>query len=582
MKYPIQGIHTVLRGRSQFAKMAIILFAIISALLIFTNTAHAVPTKMNFQGRLTDNAGNIKPNGTYNMKFRLYDAASSGTLKWSEDRLVSAGNGVTVTNGLFSVQLGSVVPGSLTSQWFQGDLYLEVELPNVGSETSSSPTWGETLSPRSQLATSAYAYNSETLDGLDSSEFAQLDAYNAFTGFNEFYDTTEFYGGVTFDGSTTHYGNISTLNTNASAFKIQNGTGVDVLSVDTSAQRVIIGDGTAGEKLDIIGNWQVRDASTATKSVRVRTSGLDLDFEAAGDKIQFSTWSGADYTGTQYNQMRFNADGTPINVQRAFDLVNAVASDVALKITGAASQSADIFQLKANASSIVMAVNPTGATTLKNSSNSTAAVMIQNAAGNELFQVDTTNSRVYIGDSTADSTGTILVLDTKNTSGDPTGVNGGMYYNSNTNDFRCYVNSSWQSCQAQTVSMSGAVTSGGTTTSSTYANMPAPSSVSITKKGGTSTKLVIQANATLWTSSATSTALIGVNVDSTDYDCGQMSFSATGMIGLRFQTSCSITVSGLSAGSKTIQLRWKRTSGTGTVSSSVTNDWNSMTVSETN
>jgi hypothetical protein len=39
-----------------------------------------------------------------------------------------------------------------------------------------------------------------------------------------------------------------------------------------------------------------------------------------------------------------------------------------------------------------------------------------------LLVADSTNDRIYVGDTTADATGTLLVLDTKNTSGDPTGV----------------------------------------------------------------------------------------------------------------------------------------------------------------
>ncbi len=53
---------------------------------------------------------------------------------------------------------------------------------------------------------------------------------------------------------------------------------------------------------------------------------------------------------------------------------------------------------------------------------------------------------MYIGDPTADAVGALLVLDTKNTAGDPTGVNGAMYYNSSTNTFRCFENSAWRDC----------------------------------------------------------------------------------------------------------------------------------------
>jgi hypothetical protein len=72
--------------------------------------------------------------------------------------------------------------------------------------------------------------------------------------------------------------------------------------------------------------------------------------------------------------------------------------------------------------------------------------LIQNSSGTNLFQVDAENNRIYIGNSTADGTGTILVLDSKNTSGDPTGVNGALYYNSSLDKFRCFENGAWANC----------------------------------------------------------------------------------------------------------------------------------------
>ena len=54
------------------------------------------------------------------------------------------------------------------------------------------------------------------------------------------------------------------------------------------------------------------------------------------------------------------------------------------------------------------------------------------------------SSNITIG--TSDTTGTLLVLDTKTSTGDPTGVNGGLYYNSSNNKFRCFENSIWQNC----------------------------------------------------------------------------------------------------------------------------------------
>ena len=50
----------------------------------------------------------------------------------------------------------------------------------------------------------------------------------------------------------------------------------------------------------------------------------------------------------------------------------------------------------------------------------------------------------------------LLVLDTKNTTGDPTGTNGGMYYNSTDNKSRCYENGTWIDCT--TLSLAGETT----------------------------------------------------------------------------------------------------------------------------
>ncbi|MFZ1600635.1 MAG: hypothetical protein WBB71_03620, partial [Candidatus Saccharimonas aalborgensis] len=51
------------------------------ALFCVSNNIHAlttIPYKLNFQGRLTDASGNPMAAGTYNMKFRIYDASSGG------------------------------------------------------------------------------------------------------------------------------------------------------------------------------------------------------------------------------------------------------------------------------------------------------------------------------------------------------------------------------------------------------------------------------------------------------------------------------------------------------------------------
>jgi hypothetical protein len=58
-----------------------------------------------------------------------------------------------------------------------------------------------------------------------------------------------------------------------------------------------------------------------------------------------------------------------------------------------------------------------------------------------------TTANVQIGAGGAgSSTPDLLVFDIKSDSGDPVGTNGGVYYNANSDKFRCYENGSWKDC----------------------------------------------------------------------------------------------------------------------------------------
>ena len=214
---------------SFLALPAILAFLVCFAFPAPVHAVTTIPYKMNFQGRLTDASGNPMAAGTYNMKFRIYDASSAGTLKWSEQRANSASTGVTVTTGgLFSVQLGDVssLPANIFSTTDTASLFFEIELPTPATATCStaaceSYTEGP-MAPRNKLASSAYSFNSDLLDGLDSSAFAQVGANTTFTG---------------------------TLGVNVSstaAFTVGT-SGTNMLTVDTASASVIIGtaDSTA-------------------------------------------------------------------------------------------------------------------------------------------------------------------------------------------------------------------------------------------------------------------------------------------------------------------------------------------------
>jgi len=101
------------------------------------------------------------------MNFILYTVSTDGTQQWSETQTV------TVTDGIYNVQLGAdtAFPADLFAN--NQVLYLEVEV-----KRPTDIDW-ETLAPRQQLTSTAYAMKAEKavdadlLDGKDSAEFAQ-------------------------------------------------------------------------------------------------------------------------------------------------------------------------------------------------------------------------------------------------------------------------------------------------------------------------------------------------------------------------------------------------------------------------
>jgi hypothetical protein len=165
--------------------------------------------------------------GSYNMTFRLYSAASGGTATWTEVRDTT--NRVTVTGGQFAVQLGSVTalsPSMFTSQ----PLYLEVELPTPATATCSTAgcaSWTEgAMTPRQSLASSAYAMNADTVDGIDGSSLARTDVSNTF-GFG----TTNTFNGTVALGLTN----------SASKFVISDSSSVALFTADTVSTIIKIG-----------------------------------------------------------------------------------------------------------------------------------------------------------------------------------------------------------------------------------------------------------------------------------------------------------------------------------------------------
>ncbi len=150
--------------RSFLTLLILLLFASTLSILAYrqfgtdTQLTAAFPTtpvtpnrQLSFQGRL-ENASGTPITSATNFVFKLFDASSGGS------ELYSSGT-CSITpdaDGVFSTQIGSTCGSGIGSSVFteNADIWLEVTVA------------AETLTPRQQIATVAYALNSETIQGF--------------------------------------------------------------------------------------------------------------------------------------------------------------------------------------------------------------------------------------------------------------------------------------------------------------------------------------------------------------------------------------------------------------------------------
>ncbi|QQS20431.1 right-handed parallel beta-helix repeat-containing protein [Candidatus Saccharibacteria bacterium] len=105
--------------------------------------------------------------------------------------------------------------------------------------------------------------------------------------------------------------------------------------------------------------------------------------------------------------------------------------------------------------------------------NSSAQVsyFASNVTIGTLLTADVTAGNVQIGSATTDATAKQFVLDSYNNSTDPTGVTGGMYYNSALAVFRRYENGAWKDCLTRHLVTLGSDITNNNATANTIANV---------------------------------------------------------------------------------------------------------------
>lgn len=254
--------------RNTFLLGAFLLF--LNLLLIFAAPpVNATPNTINYQGRLSNASGVNMPDGQYNMKFRIYDAATAGTMVYSTTFQMA--NRVTVTNGQFNVQLSN------TDTSFSSDTrYLEVELPTPATATCSTVGCADysegPMTPRQPFASAAYAFqakNADTLDGVDSLSFARKDSSNTFIYSNTFNSN------VLIDSANS-----------ATKFVINDNSSVALFTADTSATIVKVGTTSAATLANV---RLLTTSAEFTGTVRIGTATDGVDISAANGIVLSGT-----------------------------------------------------------------------------------------------------------------------------------------------------------------------------------------------------------------------------------------------------------------------------------------------------
>lgn len=244
-----------------FAGLTSLIVALITTLM-FAHAAHAVASTtrtISFQGRLLNSTGGVVADGTYNMRFKIYQdgdgktannstGSPASSLKWTEIYTNNGGaSGIEVKNGFFSVNLGSKTSFGSSIDWGSDTLWLSMDVAGNSSACSNFDDCqpdGEML-PMKRITAAPFAINSSQLGGKTADNFIQLAQ------------------GVQTDTSTntssifinkTGSGNLLQLQSSTTDIFTVGNTGSLTLgsNADKSIQVATAANGTAGKNLSLV------------------------------------------------------------------------------------------------------------------------------------------------------------------------------------------------------------------------------------------------------------------------------------------------------------------------------------------
>ena len=116
-----------------------LIFVFCLLIFIVHSVSAQIPRTISYQGVLTDESGNPKPDENYSIKFSFYEADSGGDAIWTETK------NLALKKGLFSTSLGDLTPFNSDIK-FDKPYWLGIK---VGDEAE--------LAPRIALTSAGYS-----------------------------------------------------------------------------------------------------------------------------------------------------------------------------------------------------------------------------------------------------------------------------------------------------------------------------------------------------------------------------------------------------------------------------------------
>ncbi len=485
--------HSTIFNRQFALRFAVILAlcVAISTTLFFGIMARAqagINQTIGFQGRLLDAAGNVVPDGYYNMQFKIYEGGSGnaannpdGQLRWTETYINNGGNnGVEVKNGYLAVNLGSVHPFGNEVNWNQDTLWLSMNIAGKATNCTSFNAGsciadGEML-PMKRMTTSPYAMNAGKVGGKTANDFVQL-GQGAQT--DATIDSSSIFINKTAAGNLVRLQNngndvLSITNSGTISFGTAGDKTISVATAgtDTAGGTITIAGGTGGtgsgaDGGDIIIKGGDAGGTNGNGGDIVLSGGAGSGTGTQGLVVlttpTFSTAidDGNCYTGGAVVATSCTIASTSVNnsagIMVGFSAVGQTATlpDPIIKTAGRV-----VYVMAAPDSEVfTLAINGGGAGNEVSLKPNTTATMVWNGSRWTASGATTTksadysadNTTIQIGDGVDNATTTVLTLDKAATSPTVTDSNamlGSMYYDTTLGKVQCYEADGWGSCSS--------------------------------------------------------------------------------------------------------------------------------------